>query len=236
MKRRGILVFAAVVLVSLGARAAGRVVLAVPARHMLIDLAFDLAGMFPRDLDIVCYSRTPGGATRLEFFDRTLWRWRDISAEEWRTGKGLRPRAERLIMTGEDDLARELADAAAWARRTQSVDGRRPHEVANAVHRELYISRQEWEKLARAYGFKIEDRNVEVRRHGRYGPPGARRVGPAAPPAMIEPAMIEPAAVPAVAPAEDEPAAVTPPAAGAAAVETPPAAAAREPEIQPRDK
>lgn len=152
-----------------------RLVLAVPARHMLVNLAFDLADMHPQDLDIVCYSQaaTEEGI-HLECFDRVSWRWRTLDMETWQHQGTFRPGARRMVLVGNDATAQRLR-VTSWATRIQQADGTQPHEVANAVHRELRLSRPQWQRLAKTHGFKLEDRNVERRRYGRYGPPGGPR-------------------------------------------------------------
>lgn len=178
MNRKVLVVFAATaVLAACSLTAAERTVLAVPAQHTLVNLAFDLADLLPRDLEIVCYDQPAGAPPRLEVFDRAIWRWQPLTLADWTAGALPRAGASRLVTVGDPTVAAQL-QSASWVQRTQHVDGRRLHEVANAVHREARLSRAQWERLAQAYGFKLEDRNVEARRYGRYGPPGGRPVRP----------------------------------------------------------
>ncbi|MDD5707830.1 MAG: hypothetical protein PHR35_18075 [Kiritimatiellae bacterium] len=181
MKRIAVCGCAAVLIwSSFSLQVAERVVLAVPAQHTLVNFAFEMAGMFPRDLDVVCYRQPAGEVPRLEIFDRAAWRWQELPMADWTEGAGLRDGASRLIVVGEPAVAQQLKSAS-WVTQSQNVDGRRLHEVANAVHKDLRLSRAQWERLSGIYGFKLEDRNVEARRYGRYGPPGSKRARPLPP-------------------------------------------------------
>jgi hypothetical protein len=212
-------------------------VLVVPAQHVLVNFGFDLAEMLPRDLDLVCYGERPGqAAPDLYVFDRTEWRWKTLTAADWQAGVGLRSGASKLVLVG---AGREALGSVEWARRVQAVDGRRLVDVANAVNSCVRFTPEQWRELAAAYGFKLEDRNVNVRRYGRYGPRGAAKaaIEPVAPARrtaaedISEPEdadLVEPE-VPET--ATDETASPKPPPLPAPAVETP---AAPEPKPSPK--
>ncbi len=163
------------------AQAAERVVLAVPARHLLVNFAFALADLAPRDLDLVCYGARPvaGAPVELNFFDRVEWRWVAMDVAAWQRGDGLRSGAARLILVENGSQSDALKETG-WARSIQTVDGRQLSDVANAAGKVLRFSPEQWRALADTYGFKLDDRNANVRRYGRYGPPG-RRLTPSQP-------------------------------------------------------
>lgn len=168
-------------LVAAGARGAEPVVLAVPAQHALVNLAFDLADCFPSALRMVCYRAQAGTVDRVEVYDRAAGRWQDMGKEGWASGAGL---SGSVILVSVDAAAGRL-EAAPWATRTLLADGRRPHEVANAVNRLLPLSEAQWRQLAAEHGFRLVDRNADARREGRYGRPQAR------PAAVVMPAATE---------------------------------------------
>ena len=170
MKIRNKLLVSLLLLGPIVSLAADRVVLAVPARHDLVNFGFDLVGMFPRAIDFVCYDGK-GDSLKLEHFNVGAGRWMGLPRGAWSNLN-----ADKLILVGEGAAVSGLRQEAAWARQPTIVDGRRLHEVANAVNDVLRLSPAQWKRLANAYGFTLEDRNVEERRYGRYGPPSGRRV------------------------------------------------------------
>jgi hypothetical protein len=147
-----------------------QVVLAVPARHDLVNLAFDFLAMFPRQMNLVCYAGA-GDTLTLERFDSVAGRWVKLAPETWTTAA-----AERLVLVGEGETVRHLLAGAPWAVQSTVVNGRRLHEVANAVNSYLRMSPAQWRRLADTYQFTLLDRKAEERRYGRYGPPGGRRI------------------------------------------------------------
>lgn len=164
---------------ALGAQAAERVVLAVPASHLLVNFAFDVADLAPRDLDLVCYGARPGADTPVELnvFNRVEWRWVAIDLAAWQRGVGLRSGAAHLILV-EGEPQSDALQETRWAKSVQTVDGRQLSNVANAAGKLLRFAPEQWRTLADTYGFKLDDRNANVRRYGRYGPSGRARSRP----------------------------------------------------------
>lgn len=158
-------------LLGLGAAhgAPDQVVLAMPARHDLVNLGFDFLSMFPRSMNLVCYSGA-GESLALERYDSAAGRWLPLSTAAWATA-----RADALVLVGEGAAVRQLQSSAVWAGQPSVVTGQRLHEVANAVNAHLRMNTAQWRRLADTYGFTLEDRNAEARRYGRFGRPGARR-------------------------------------------------------------
>ncbi len=190
------------------ASAADQVVLAIPARHDLVNLGFDLVSTFPRSMNLVCYSGS-GESLSLERYDAAAGRWLRLAPVSWATAA-----ADALVLVGEGAPMSQLRSSAVWAQQVSTVSGTRLHEVANAVNGYLRLSPGQWRRLADTYGFTLLDRNVDARRYGRYGPPGGRRapasrpmptgaatVAPAAPVVPAEPAVPIATAVAPAAPA-----------------------------------
>ncbi len=151
------------------ASAADQVVLAIPARHDLVNLGFDFVSMFPRSMSLVCYSGA-GESLSLERYDAAAGRWMRLAPASWSTAA-----ADALVLVGEGATMSQLRSSAVWAQQASTVSGTRLHEVANAVNGYLRMSPGQWRRLADTYGFTLLDRNVDARRYGRYGPPGGRR-------------------------------------------------------------
>lgn len=206
-------------LVSGMASAADQVVLAIPARHDLVNLGFDFVSMFPRSMNLVCYSGS-GESLSLERFDAVAGRWLRLEPASWATASG-----DALVLVGEGAAVPQLRSSAVWAKQASVVGGARLHEVANAVNGFLRMSPAQWRRLADTHGFTLLDRNADARRYGRYGPPGGRRTPASQPmPAGADIDIVVPAA-PAAPAAPATNAAPTAPAAPAAtAVPAAPAA------------
>jgi hypothetical protein len=169
MKKRSVLIGCCWVLMSaLASGAEDQVVLAVPARSDLINLGFDFVGMFPQSMNLVCYDGV-GEDMTLEHFDTAAGRWAKLSQRGWSSAA-----ADRLVLVGTGAAVEQLKAGASWATQAAVVDGRRLHEVANAVNGYLRLSPAQWNRLAETYGFKLTERNREARRQGRYGNPAGR--------------------------------------------------------------
>ena len=155
--------------------AADQVVLAIPARHDLVNLGFDLLSMCPRSLNLVCYSGS-GETLALERYDAAAGRWFRLETASWATAA-----ADKLVLVGEGAAVSQLRSSAVWAEQASVVGGQRLHEVANAVNGFLRLNASQWRRLADTYGFTLLDRNVDARRYGRYGRPGGHRAPVARP-------------------------------------------------------
>ena len=151
------------------ASAADQVVLAIPARHDLVNLGFDFVSMFPRSMNLVCYNGA-GESLSLERYDAAAGRWLPLAPASWAAAA-----ADALVLVGEGAAVSQLRLSAVWAAQASVVSGTRLHEVANAVNGSLRMSPGQWRRLADTYGFTLLDRNADARRFGRYGPPGGRR-------------------------------------------------------------
>lgn len=148
--------------------AADHVVLAVPARHDLVHLGFDFLSMFPRAVTLICHAGEDDMLS-LERFDAVAGRWTALSRADWSALV-----ADRLVLVGEGGAVNQLQTAAAGVGPVTVVDGRRLHEVANAVNSQLKLTPEQWRRLAATHQFTLVERNTEQRRYGRYGPPGRR--------------------------------------------------------------
>lgn len=148
--------------------AADHVVLAVPARHDLVHLGFDLLAMFPRSVTLICHAGEDDMLS-LERFDAVAGRWTALNRADWSALV-----ADRLVLVGEGGAVNRLQTAAAGVGPVTVVDGRRLHEVANAVNSQLKLTPEQWRRLAATHQFTLVERNTEQRRYGRYGPSGRR--------------------------------------------------------------
>ncbi len=151
MKCKVILATAVAAMVSSAVFAAGRTMLAVPARHDMVGFGFDMLRQLPDNLELACY-KGDDRIERLEIFDRTAWEWRTISAENW--AAGIR-RADSLVVAGENKAAADLLALSGWTRQTRMPSDRAKLDIAKAVNEFQPLTESQWMNLAHIYGFKF---------------------------------------------------------------------------------
>ena len=203
-------------IVSASAFAADGLVLAVPARQMLLNFGFDAMRMASDRMDLVCYGTKAGdddaAAMQVDVFDAGEWRWSTIPFQQWASGEGLGASGKPLVVVGHGAMA-EAMQRVGWTDNVQNVPGERLCDVANVVGSELRFTPAQWKSIAKTYGFTIEDHNAELRRIGRRRmkarqAAAERPVAPVYPPSMTD----EVGEVPSIAaPAAERPVAISMP-------------------------
>jgi hypothetical protein len=163
MRKLIFVLVSAAVAATLSASAAEHLVLAVPARHMLVNFGFDAHRLAGGRMDLVCYGTRTGtddpSTMEINLFDAAENRWRQVGGEAWRSGVLFRG-ADSLVVVGEGAMA-EAMQRTTWAgKNVQAVRGERLSDVANLVGSELDFTRAQWKSLARDYGFTLQDRNA----------------------------------------------------------------------------
>lgn len=129
--------------------AAGRTMLAVPARHDMVGFGFDMLRQLPDNLELACYK----GEDRielLEVFDRAAREWRTISTETWAAGIW---RASSLVIAGENKAAADLSSISGWAKQIKMPSDRAKLDVVNAVNSFQPLTEKQWKSLGATYGF-----------------------------------------------------------------------------------
>ena len=151
MKCKVILATAVATMACSAAFAAGRTMLAVPARHDMVGFGFDMLRQMPDNLELACY-KGDDRIERLEVFDRTAWEWRTLSAASWAAGVC---RADSLVVAGENKAAADLLALSGWTRQTKMPCDRAKLDVVNAVNAYQPLTDRQWKNLADIYGFKF---------------------------------------------------------------------------------
>jgi hypothetical protein len=75
-----------------------------------------------------------------------------------------------LLVGREADLPEALTDALTGTP-VARVNTLELAQVVNTLDRYLHFSKRQWQQLAAKHGFRLKDRNAELRREGRYGRP-----------------------------------------------------------------
>jgi hypothetical protein len=151
MKCKLVLAAAAVAMACSAVFAAGRTMLAVPARHDMVGFGFDMLRQLPNNLELACY-KGEDSIERLEVFDRTAWEWRTISSENWAAGI---VRANSLVIAGENKAAADLRAISGWAQQVKTPSDRAKLDVVNAVNSFQPLNEGQWKSLGATYGFKF---------------------------------------------------------------------------------
>ncbi len=171
MKCKLILAAAVVAMACSAAFAAGRTMLAVPARHDMVGFGFDLLRLLPDNLELACY-KGEDSIERLEVFDRTAWEWRTITTENWAAGLW---RANSLVIAGENKAASDLLALSGWTQQTKMPSDRAKLDVVNAVNAFQPLNEKQWKSLAATYGFKFTKVERPSSRERRRDEARARR-------------------------------------------------------------
>jgi hypothetical protein len=131
--------------------AAGRTMLAVPARHDMVYFGFDMLKQLPESLELACYKGNEA-IERLEVFDKGGREWVTISPEAWASGSY---RADSLVIAGENKAAADLSSISGWAKQIKMPSDRAKLDVVNAVNSFQPLTERQWKSLGAAYGFKF---------------------------------------------------------------------------------
>ena len=163
MKCKLILAAAVAAMASSGVFAAGRTMLAIPARHDMVYFGFDMLKQLPESLELACYK---GNETieRLEVFDKGGREWVTISPEAWASGAY---RADSLVIAGENAAASRLQALSRWTKQTSMASDRSKLDVAKAVNAFQPLSERQWQELGQACGFtftRVERRPTRIER------------------------------------------------------------------------
>ena len=140
MKCKVIVTTAAAAMVCSAVFAAGRTMLAVPARHDMVGFGFDMLRQMPDNLELACY-KGDNRIERLEVFDRAAWEWRTLSTESWAAGVC---RADSLVIAGENKAAADLLALSGWTRQTKMPSDRAKLDVVNAVNAFQPLTERQW--------------------------------------------------------------------------------------------
>lgn len=144
--------------------------LVLPANENLINLGFDLMRLEPAGaVEMACYGGTDEVKT-LEVFDRHQGRWLATAQTSWINGSIRGAQNDALVIVGDTQASADLLDTASWANNILTPDGHSFHEVVNAVHSVMPLSKKQWKTLEKGYGITMREIKAPSRydRYTRY--------------------------------------------------------------------
>ena len=144
--------------------------LVLPANENLINLGFDLMRLEPAGaVEMACYGGTDEVKT-LEVFDRHQGRWLATAQTSWINGSIRGAQNDALVIVGDTQASADLLDTASWANNILTPDGHSFHEVVNAVHSVMPLSKKQWKALEKGYGITMREIKAPSRydRYTRY--------------------------------------------------------------------
>lgn len=145
-----------------------RTLLVVPARHSVLQIAFDLLPR--RDVVLVSYSPAATGQTPLIH----VWNgrsWLRISPADYAAGRFVRNLPARAILVGGVSyIPPELDAVTRWCPDVRRIPGMQTTELLNAFGRSFRFSPMEWKWFARRYNRSLDDLNSEKQKSW-YGRP-----------------------------------------------------------------
>ncbi len=204
----------------------GRVLLVVPARLRVLQVARDMVAL--RGVDLIACRGGPQTADPLLF----AWRhnaWQPVTPDDYRDGRFAEVMPRHVVVVGDDTVLPPLvARESGWGVEPTRLTSLQTADLINGLDLVLEFSRREWKWLAGRYGLTLSDLNEPRRRENPFAVPRSRQPLPAEsfparsddlPPAvLIQPGAPAPAGPVPVAP-EDMP--VLPPDAAPAPAEPP---------------
>ncbi|MBP5543956.1 MAG: hypothetical protein ILM98_07765 [Kiritimatiellae bacterium] len=144
--------------------------LVLPANENLINLGFDLMRLEPAGaVEMACYGGIDEVKT-LEVFDRHQGRWLATAQTSWINGSIRGAQNDALVIVGDTQASADLLDTASWANNILTPDGHSFHEVVNAVHSVMPLSKKQWKMLEKGYGITMREIKAPSRydRYTRY--------------------------------------------------------------------
>ncbi len=164
------------ILVVLGAAAAsakpaGTTLLVIPSRYSVVQFGFDIARL--RSVYLVAYDRPARPAEpALYAWNNERANWVSIPFPALTDGSLFRVAPVRTVLVGDGAMIPEVLEAALAGQPVHRIASLQAADLANGLHATLRFTNTEWKWLAARYDLQLEDRNVDRRRWGRYGPPG----------------------------------------------------------------
>lgn len=171
--------------VSMTAETRESTLLVIPARHTIMQLSLDIAGLRP--VSLVAYEGNAASIDPLmHIWNGKTREWVRTGIEEYASADIFEIRPQRIILIGNDnDLPSLLIEASFWCADVKRIPTLNIMTLVNTLNESLEFTPREWKWLARRYKLKLKDLNAERRRYGRYGKPGEKRKVPM--PRAVEP-------------------------------------------------
>ena len=149
--------------------------LVIPARYTIVQFAFDIAKL--RTVGLVAYDAPQHGKDAvIHVWDREVQDWIQIDEKQYETKSMLSMNPKDVLVVGSDqNVPKGLANVPAWCPNQTRLPSPDLAAFVNTLNRSLRFTPKEWKWLAGRYGFKLQDKNAERRRYGRYGKPGEKK-------------------------------------------------------------
>ncbi len=153
--------------------------LVVPSHYTTVQIAFDVAKL-RKNIMMVSFSEV-GVKTgqALYIWDAAASAWVKTTFADYGSGSIFAVKPGKVILIGtERDIPPVLGEVSAWCSNVKRVPTLGIMEVFNGLHEYFDFSTAEWRWIAKTYELKLEDKNAERRRYGKYGKPGERVKAP----------------------------------------------------------
>mgnify|MGYP001615492679 CR=1 FL=1 len=135
----------------------------------------------------------------LYVWDAAAYTWIKTTFADYGSGNVFAVKPQKVIIIGsEKDIPPVLGDVSAWCSDVKRIPTLSIMEVFNGLNENLGFTSQEWKWIAKTYELKLEDRNAERRRYGKYGKPGERAQAPMPVAPMPEAPKVEKPAAPVI--------------------------------------
>lgn len=147
-----------------------RSVMIVPARHTIMQIAFDMVRL--RGVSLVSYRESEAGDTLAAYsWDAPGRRWIKVDAGDYGDG-ALFGDAHFVVLVGRDTKIMDgILEAEGWSGPVREIPTMDIAPIVNGLNDIYNFNGREWRWLAARYRLQIEDLNYERRKYGRYGRP-----------------------------------------------------------------
>lgn len=148
-------------------------IMVVPARKRMVQLAFEISRC--KEIGLVTYNNSPTLPAPLLH----AWNgqeWIQISMDDFVEGRFMSGDPKHVFLLGDaSSLPLKMMDGPTWYRDLHRITTLDTATIINQIGNVLHFSARQWKWLAEIYGMKIEDKNTELRRYGRWGAPGKEK-------------------------------------------------------------
>jgi hypothetical protein len=147
----------------------GETLMVIPARHTVVQLAFDLTSLRP--IKLVAYDGKPDTEKpAMHLWEPAAGEWVQIDLDRYRDGSVFPTAPDLVLLVGADrDLPTVLLDAPPWGQNVKRVPALDVKTIVNTVNETARFNGREWKWLADRYSLRLKDLNETRRRYGRYG-------------------------------------------------------------------
>ncbi|MEI6788056.1 MAG: hypothetical protein WCL49_06210 [bacterium] len=145
-------------------------IIVMPARKRVVQLAFQMARC--KKIGLVTYNTSPTLSEPLIH----VWNgqeWLQITLQDYTQGSFMSGDPKHVFLLGDSTtIPLRMMDEVSWYKDLHRLTTLDTTALINEIGTALKFSSHQWKFLANENGLKIEDRNAERRRFGRWGSPG----------------------------------------------------------------